>query len=111
MRLNRMYVALVLAAVLAALQACGGENQSVPQSASQTAIVKGGDDRTGEYEAAENWWKPAPDHEGPWTWGQVSGVAVDTPDRILVAIWGDRDRQGRLVDLAVFSILLLIDKT
>ena len=48
MRLNRMYVALVLAAVLAALQACGGENQSEPQSASQTAIVKGGDDRTGE---------------------------------------------------------------
>ena len=109
MRLNRMYVALVLAAVLAALQACGGENQSVPQSASQTAIVKGGDDRTGEYEAVENWWKPAPDHEGPWTWGQVSGVAVDTPDRILVAIWGDRDRQGRERDGST-NYLVAVDR-
>ena len=30
-----------------------------------------------------------------WTWGEVSGLAADTPNRIIVAIWGDRDRQGR----------------
>ncbi len=59
------------------------------------SMTKGGDDRTGGYDAVEDWWKPAPDHEGPWTWGQVSGVAVDTPDRVIVGIWGDRDAQGR----------------
>ncbi|MBH16560.1 MAG: hypothetical protein CME30_04665 [Gemmatimonadetes bacterium] len=64
-----------------------------PSNSSQN-ITKGGDDRTGEYEAVENWWKPAPDHDDPWTWGQVSGVAVDTPDRIIVGIWGDRDAEG-----------------
>ena len=58
------------------------------------AITKGGDDRTGEYEAVANWWKPAPDHDDVWTWGQVSAVAVDTPDRIIVGIWGDRNSEG-----------------
>ena len=95
MRLERMGVALVLAAGLAALPACVGEDQATPQSKSPGAIVKGGDDRAGEYEAVENWWKPAPDHDGPWTWGQVSGVAVDTPDRIIVAVWGDRNAEGQ----------------
>ena len=95
MRLERMGVAAVLAAWLAVLPACVAENRAAPQSGSQGAIVKGGDDRTGEYEAVENWWKPAPDHEAPWTWGQVSGVAVDNPDRIIVAVWGDRDSEGR----------------
>ncbi len=94
-RLSRIHAALPLAIGLVVLQACGGESQSAPESGSQAAIVKGGDDRTGEYEAVEDWWKPAPDHEGPWGWGEVSGVAVDTPDRILVGIWGDRDGQGR----------------
>lgn len=55
-------------------------------------VSKGGDDRTGEYAAVENWWKAAPDHDDRWTWGQVSGVAVDSPDRIIVAIWGDRGK-------------------
>jgi peptidylamidoglycolate lyase len=63
-------------------------------SDSERPITKGGDGRTGEYEAVANWWKPAPDHEDPWTWGQVSGVAVDTPDRIIVGIWGDRNSDG-----------------
>ena len=67
MRLKHGGVVLVLAAGLAVLLACVGENQPAPPSGSQGAIVKGGDDRTGEYEAAENWWKPAPDHEEPWT--------------------------------------------
>ena len=88
MRLERIGVALFLAAGLAVLPACAGENQATPQSGSQGAIVKGGDDRSGAYEAVENWWKPAPDHEGLWTWGEVSGLAVDNPDRIIVAVWG-----------------------
>lgn len=95
MRLDRIALALVLAAELAILPACTGEDQVAPQSGSHGPVVKGGDDRTGEYEAVKDWWKPARDHDEQWTWGQVSGVAVDTPDRILVAIWGDRDRQGR----------------
>ena len=95
MRLDRIALALVLAAELAILPACTGEDQVAPQSGSHGPVVKGGDDRTGEYEAVKDWWKPARDHDEQWTWGQVSGVAVDTPDRILVAIWGDRDQQGR----------------
>ncbi len=84
---------LVLA--LVAYSACAGENQAAQDLGSRGDITKGGDDRTGEYEAVENWWKPAPDHEGPWTWGEVSGVAVDTPDRIIVGVWGDRNAQGQ----------------
>ena len=94
MRLERMRVALVLAAGLVAIPACTGDNQGA-QSGSQGAIVKGGDDKAGEYEGVENWWKAAPDHVGPWTWGQVSGVAVDNPDRIIVAVWGDRNAEGQ----------------
>ena len=93
MIIERVGATLVLAAGLAVLTACTGENQAA--SGSLGAIVKGGDDRTGEYEAVEDWWKPAPDHQGPWTWGEVSGVAVDNPDRIIVAIWGDRNAQGQ----------------
>ena len=61
-------------------------------SAHQT---KGGDERNGPYDAVAGWWKPAPEHDDTWTWGEVSGVAADTPDRIIVAVWGDRDRQNR----------------
>ena len=43
------------------LTGCGAENQA--QTAGQ--IVKGGSDETGEYIAAANWWKPAPDHSHP----------------------------------------------
>ena len=58
-------------------------------------VVKGGDDRTGEYDAVDNWWKPAPDHGDVWGWGQVSGIAVDNPNRIIVGVWGDRDALNR----------------
>jgi hypothetical protein len=54
----------------------------------------GGDGRAGDYEAVAGWWKPAADHDDTWTWGEVSGVAVDTPDRIIVAVWGDRSADG-----------------
>ena len=85
---------VLLITALAVTSACTGETQTAQNLGSQAAIAKGGDDRTGDYEAVENWWKPAPDHEGPWTWGQVSGVAVDTPDRIIVGVWGDRNAEG-----------------
>ena len=91
MIIERVGATLVLAAGLAVLTACTGENQAV--SGSLEAIVKGGDDRTGEYDAVEDWWKPAADHNDEWTWGEVSGVAVDNPDRIIVGVWGDRDGQ------------------
>ena len=87
--------ASLLVVALVVYSACAGENQAAQDLGSRVAITKGGDDRTGEYEAVENWWKPAPDHEGPWTWGEVSGVAVDTPDRIIVGVWGDRNAQGQ----------------
>jgi hypothetical protein len=78
--------------VVAACTQGGAESRGDSDGA---PIVKGGDDRTGEYDAVAGWWKPAPDHEGPWTWGEVSGVAVDNPDRIIVAVWGDRDATGQ----------------
>ena len=66
-----------------------------PTSRAGGEVIKGGDDRTGEYNAVDNWWKPAPDHDDVWGWGQVSGIAVDHPDRIIVGVWGDRDALNR----------------
>ena len=82
----------LVAALALALAGCGAEaERTVP---TEGPIVKGGDDRTGEYVAVADWWKPAPDHEGEWTWGEVSGVAVDSPDRVIVGVWGDRNAQN-----------------
>lgn len=92
MRMERLGKALVLAAALAVVLGPAGEHDAAAQS---KKLVKGGDDRAGEYDGVADWWKPAPDHQDPWTWGQVSGVAVDNPGRIIVAIWGDRDKDGR----------------
>jgi peptidylamidoglycolate lyase len=96
MRGERIGLSIVLSMALASLPACVSENQAA--SVSETGgnvVVKGGDDRTGEYEAVPNWWKPAADHQDGWTWGEVSGLAADTPDRIIVAVWGDRNAQGQ----------------
>jgi sugar lactone lactonase YvrE len=113
--MTRCGTVVVLGAALAVLPSCGG-NEGAPRSdASRAAsdapraIVKGGDDRTGAYQAVENWWKPAPDHEGPWTWGEVSGVAADTPDRIIVAVWGDRDASGQERDGGT-NYLVVVDR-
>ena len=98
MRFERIGMALLLAAGWAVLPACSGESQVEqvePAASSPEAIVKGGDDRVGAYDGVDSWWKPAPDHEEPWTWGEVSGVAVDTPDRIIVGVWGDRSADGQ----------------
>ena len=55
---------------------------------------KGGDDRNGPYDVIPGWWKPAPDHDETWTWGSAAGVWPDTPDRILVVMWGDQRRNS-----------------
>jgi peptidylamidoglycolate lyase len=80
---------LAFGIVTATLGACVGENQASPASASN-GIAKGGDDRTGGYEVVEGWWKPAPNHDNQWGWGDVAGVAVDNVDRIVVIARGDR---------------------
>ena len=83
-------------ALLLVLSACVGENQAATQAERPGVVAKGGDDRTGEYRVVEDWWKPAPNHEGTWTWGQVAGVAVDHPNRIVVVTRGDSDGQGNV---------------
>ncbi len=83
-------------AALASTFACGGSDSGDNSDrARPDVVVKGGDERTGAYDAVPGWWKPAPDHDETWGWGEVSGVAVDNPDRIIVGIWGDRDADGR----------------
>ena len=59
------------------------------------STAKGGDDRSGPYDVIPGWWKPAPDHDSTWTWGSAAGVWPDTPDRILVVMWGDQRRQAQ----------------
>ena len=93
MRPNGIGVAVAIVA-LAGSAACVPEEAQPPDAGSARPIVTGGDDRAGAYEAVDGWWKPAQDHDDRWTWGEVSGVAVDTPDRIIVAVWGDRSADG-----------------
>lgn len=91
MRLERRGRALVLAG-LAVLTGCLGESEA---TSAGTPVVKGGDNRTGQYASAPaDWWKPAPDHDSIWTWGQASGLVADGPDRIIVGFTGDRRRDG-----------------
>ena len=92
MTFGRIGAGLALFSLVTAL-ACGAENQARSNASASGAFTKGGDDRTGPYEVLEAWWKAAPDHTDGWTWGSVSGVAADTPDRIIVAIWGDQKAQ------------------
>lgn len=103
MRPQRIRMALALG-VLAALPFYLRAHQAAPRPASRPfdaaqsrpepaegrgGITKGGDDRTGGYDVVERWWKAAPNHDNQWTWGQVSGLAVDNPNRILVVTRGD----------------------
>jgi DNA-binding beta-propeller fold protein YncE len=84
---------LVLGVWVATLAGCVGENQT--DSSSGTGTV-GGDDRNGEYMPAVDWWKPAPNHDATWHWGQVSGVSAIDPDRVFAVHWGDMNDQGEL---------------
>ena len=98
MAVKRLAMGVIVAAGLAGLPGCVGENQASAPAAA--AIKKGGDERNGGYLAPANWWKPAPEHTGQcatqvvcndgWGWGEVSGLVADSPNRIIVAVWGDR---------------------
>jgi hypothetical protein len=95
-------VFLALGVVLTAvITGCVGENQAASPPDTDVVITKGGDDRTGPYDVVEGWWKQAPNHDDEWSWGQVAGVAVDNPDRIIVVTRGDwpkdRSRLGKAV--------------
>ncbi|HUP51596.1 MAG TPA: hypothetical protein VM198_03920 [Longimicrobiales bacterium] len=92
--MNTRSTTSLAAALMLTTTACADGDPSGSRAGAQASALKGGDDRTGAYVAVPGWWKPAPDHVGPWTWGEVSGVAVDNPDRIIVAVWGDRDTGG-----------------
>ncbi len=94
MRRKCLGVALTFAC-LTTLQACVGENQAAPQPSSNGDVTKGGDDRTGQYDVVDNWWKAAPNHDAEWGWGQVAGVAVDTPDRIIAVTRATGQRTAR----------------
>jgi hypothetical protein len=91
MKRYRGLLTLVLTGLLQT--GCAEQPEAV---AGDRPMKKGGDNRTGEYTAVSDWWKPAPDHVDGWMWGQVSGVVADNPDRILVGITGDRNAQGQV---------------
>ena len=93
MRSERFGVTLALTAGLALLAACN-DADPVAAPAAEATMVKGGDDRSGAYEGVADWWKPAPTHDETWHWGQIAGVAADTPDRILAVTWGDMNDAG-----------------
>ena len=88
MELKRIYRVLLAVAMLVTA-GCVIEN---PNSSNRFPAGKGGDDRNGPYDVIPGWWKPAPDHDETWTWGQAAGVWPDSPDRILVTMWGDQRR-------------------
>ena len=92
MRPKLIRAALTLA-LLGALQGCVGDDQAASPSGSAT-VVKGGDNRLGDYLPAAGWWKAAPNHDDEWTWGSMAGVTVDNPDRIIATHWGDRNAAG-----------------
>jgi sugar lactone lactonase YvrE len=83
-------VALVLVG-LAVVNGCTGDTETAGAAAGSR---NGGDGRNGEYTAAENWWRPAPNHTDGSYYGSASGVVADNPDRILVGITGDRNADG-----------------
>ena len=49
------------------------------------AQIKGDQDITGPYDVVENWLKPLPWHQEGLTFGLITAVYPDTPDRILPA--------------------------
>jgi hypothetical protein len=96
------------AAILLAFTAACADRDAAG-SGSPGALVKGGDERTGPYEPVADFWKPAPDHTEEWTWGEVSGLAVDNPNRIIVAVWGDRNAQNQGRE-GTSNYLLVVDR-
>ena len=103
MKIQSLCLTFGFAAALAVSACEGGDPAAVAEmGGANGGFVKGGDDRTGPYDPVPGWWKAAPDHDNEWGWGQVAGVAVDHPDRIIVVTRGDWPadpsvpREGRL---------------
>src|ERR1700732_3790131 len=48
---------------------------------------KGGDDRTGPYDAVQGWPHPLPDKG--YIWGSTGGIFAETPNRIFIANRGE----------------------
>jgi hypothetical protein len=90
---NGLAIALLIGMVGSS---CGVESEAPAGRLGLTD--KGGDDRSGPYDVVPGWWKPAPDHDATWTWGSAAGVWPDTPDRVLVVMWGDQRRQRQQGD-------------
>src|SRR5579872_6731171 len=64
-----------------------GEDASIAAVAGE----KGGQDLDGPYEVVPNWPKPLenlPGHE-KWTWGTVSGIFAESPDRVYILEQGE----------------------
>src|SRR5688500_12823694 len=93
MRTERRKLALIVAVGLV-VPGCVAENQA-STSATGGAAVKGGTDVNGEYIGAADWWRAHPDSATGFTFGQVSGVVADTPERIIVGIRGERTPEGQ----------------
>ena len=53
------------------------------------AQIKGDQDITGPYQVVEDWLKPLPWHEDGLTFGLITAVYPETPDRIFVLQGGD----------------------
>src|SRR6266699_3154127 len=56
-------------------------------SAPTLAQEKGGDDRTGPYDAVQGWPQPLPDKG--YIWGSTGGIFAETPNRIFIANRGE----------------------
>ncbi|MYJ17125.1 MAG: hypothetical protein F4106_03620, partial [Gemmatimonadetes bacterium] len=69
---NGLLAAVLLAALAAwgCAPAAGGPDGGTEPSDADPTIAKGGDDRTGPYDPVPGWWKPAPNHDDEWGWGQ-----------------------------------------
>jgi len=80
-------------AALLLLPGCADDGQA-RQMGLQEAEVKGGDDRTGAYMPVEGWWRDHPEAAEGYSYAQISGVAADTPDRIIVGLRGDLTPEG-----------------
>ena len=56
-------------------------------SAPAFAQEKGGDDRTGPYDAVQGWPQPLPDKG--YIWGSTGGIFAETPNKIFIANRGE----------------------
>jgi hypothetical protein len=92
MRRERLGVAVSIA-LLALLPACAAENEAA-ELESPGSLAKGGDGRNGDYLPAEGWWKDHPEAAAGYSYAQISGVAADTPDRVIVGLRGDLTPEG-----------------